>query len=120
MALYKSILGTFLVLAAAAHAQGVKCPSHQGNQPLSRVSVFDGPPAENADLAPDIQTGGGDHIYLEWEVSSLSSSDRGVFLVCRYAASGDEPSLTIKLDKKMRRCIYRSHGGGLPAEAECN
>lgn len=119
MPLYKSILGAFLVLAAAAHAQQAQCPSNQGNQPLARVSVFDGPPAQHADLAPDDQKGSGDHLYLTWEIAYLFAMGHDVFLVCRYSPTADEPSMTIKLDKNVRKCIFRSHGSGHPAEAEC-
>jgi hypothetical protein len=119
MPLYKSILAAFLVLAAAAHAQQAKCPAAQGNQHLSRVSVFDGPPAQHADLAPDDQKGSGDHIYLTWEIAYLFGMNHDVFLVCRYSLTADEPSVTIKLDKKASKCAFRSHGKSQPAEAEC-
>ncbi len=120
MPVHKAMIGTVLLLAVTAYAQEAKCPSYHANKPLSRVSVFDGPPAENADLAPDVQKGSGDHLYLSWDISYLSGSGRDTFLVCRYAASGDEPSVTIKLDKKLRTCTFQAHGGGLPAQAECN
>jgi hypothetical protein len=119
MPLYKSILAAFLVFAAAVHAQEAKCPSHQGNQPLTRVSVFDGPPAQHADLAPDDQKGSGDHLYLTWEIAYLFGMNHDVFLVCRYSPSADEPSVTIKLDKKVSKCVFRSHGSAQPAEVEC-
>ena len=120
MSLLKLILGIVLVLAATAHAQDVKCPSYHGKNPLSGVSIFDGPPAEKADLAPDIEKGSGDHIYTSWDVSDLHGTGRDLFLVCRFAGLGDAQSVTIKLDKKVRKCFYRSHSAGLPAEAECN
>jgi hypothetical protein len=114
------ILGVALVLIASiAHAQEAKCPSYQGKRPLSSVVVFDGPPEERADLIPDFAKGNSDHVYASWEVSYIFDAGRNLFLVCRYAGSGDAEAVTIKVDKRVKQCIYRTHGGGIPAELTC-
>ena len=119
MPLYKSIFGALLVFAAAAHAQEAKCPSNHGNFPLTRVSIFDGPLVQHADLAPDDQKGSGNHLYLTWEIAYLFGMGHDVYLVCRYSPSADEPSVAIKLDKNVKKCVFHSHGSTKPAEVEC-
>lgn len=119
MSLNKIILGVALALAGTAHAQEVKCPSYQGKVPLSTVVLFDGPPEQRADLMPDVSKGTGDHAYASWDVSYIFASGRNLFLVCKFASSPNSTDVTVKVEKKVQRCIYRTHSGAKPAELSC-
>jgi len=121
MSLNKLIFSVALVLSpiGTAHAQEAKCPSYHGKHPLTSVVVFDGPPEQRADLMPDVSKGSGDHAYASWDVSYIFDSGRNLFLVCRYADAGNANTVTVKVEKKLQRCIYRTHSGGRPAELIC-
>lgn len=114
----KSILGAFLVLAAAAHSQEFKCPSSQGKNALFTVVVYDGPPAEKADLAPDVSRGKTSYTFASWDVGYLYGEGHTVYLVCKFAGLGDAQAVTIKVDKKVQQCVFRADKG-VPAEAVC-
>lgn len=113
------MLSIALVLAGTTHAQQAKCPSYQGKNFLSSVVLFDGPPEQRADLMPDVSKGSGDHAYALWDVSYIFASGRNLFLVCRFGGLENSSDVTIKVEKKVRRCIYRTHSGGKPAEMSC-
>ena len=63
---------------------------------LERVSVFDGPPAEMADLRPDAK-GRTD----TW--SRLGATGRPVYLVCRYQDL--TATLEVRLPAGIRACV---------------
>ena len=109
-------IGLAVGLMGAALAQEVKCPSRQGKNPLSGVSVFDGPPAEQADLVPDVTRGSGTHLYMAWDIID---EGRGVYVVCRYPGHGNTPDVTVKLDKKIKRCVFQAGSGVKPADLTC-
>jgi hypothetical protein len=113
------IAGTVLLVATAAPAQSFKCPALQGKNPLAGVSVFDGPPAEKADLVPDLTKGNGDHLYSSWDIGYLIGMGRTPYLVCRYAGLPEAQSVTLRIDKKVAKCIFQAHAASQPAEAEC-
>jgi hypothetical protein len=113
------IVSGVLLIATAAHAQSFKCPALQGKNALANVSVFDGPPAEKADLVPDLTKGSGDHLYSSWDIGYLFGMGRTPYLVCKYAGLPDAQSVTLKIDKKVAKCIFQAHAAGQPAEAEC-
>ena len=101
---------------ASLSAQEVKCPAQQGKSPLVSVSVYDGAPSENADLKPDESRGAGNYTYASWDVGYLYDMGRSVSVVCRYKGAG---TVTVKINHKVNRCIFRSHGGGQPADFSC-
>jgi hypothetical protein len=113
------IAGAVLLVAASAIAQSFKCPAMQGKNPLAGASVFDGPPSEKADLVPDLTKGSGDHLYSSWDIGYLFGMGRTPYLVCRFADLPDAQAVTLKIDKKATKCIFKAHAGGQPAEAEC-
>jgi hypothetical protein len=115
----KLILAGVLVFASAAHAQEFKCPGFHGKNPLASISVYDGPPSEMADLVPDVSKGSGDHAYASWDIGYLFALNRTPYLVCKFAGLPDSQAVTLKIDKKVQKCILQAHAGGLPAEAEC-
>ena len=108
-----SLLWNSLVLAGAlgfagvAFSAEVKCPAYQDKHPLVSVVLFDGPPAEKADLMPDASTGSGDNAVSSWEVGYIFASGRNLFLVCRFSGVEDSKNATIKVEKKVERCIFR-------------
>jgi hypothetical protein len=120
MLLYKPIFGAALLLAVAAHAQEVKCPSYhsQGKNPLFNAALFDGPPSNKVELEPDVSRGKLSYTYASWNVGYLYGMSHTIFLVCKFEGLGDAGNVTIKVDKKVQQCVFRTHKG-LPAEAVC-
>ena len=57
--------------------------SYSGYQTaISGVTIFDGPPAEQASLVPDGEKTRGDDVIQTWQ---LAKNDRGYWLQCNYA-----------------------------------
>jgi hypothetical protein len=119
LSLNRLILVLAVVLTGTARAEEVACPSYQGKNALSSVVLFDGPPEQKADLMPDVSRGDADHAYASWEVGYIFESGGSLFLVCRFSGSSDANGLTIKVEKKVQRCIFRTHGRSRPAELSC-
>ena len=89
-----------LLLAAATPALAdVRCPAALDGHRYARVSVFDGPPEEQADLVPDSQKGGTD----TWRVGPVFSAGREPYLVCRY--EGTPGTVTFRLAQPIAVCI---------------
>lgn len=114
-----SILGLVFLLTATAHTQEFKCAATQGKKPLTNAAVFDGPPEEKAELEPDDSRGNTSYTYASWDVGYLFKIGRTPYLVCKYGGSKDSETVTIKVDKPVQKCVYRTHGAGLPAEMIC-
>ncbi|HXN11764.1 MAG TPA: STY0301 family protein [Candidatus Acidoferrales bacterium] len=80
---------------------------------VAGVTIFDGPPAEQASLVPDNQKAVGDDIIQTWQ---LPNSSRGYWLQCNYANTTAQ--LARRLPASIRRCdvVYdhnlRFGGGG--------
>jgi hypothetical protein len=91
----------------------------QGKNPLAGASVFEGPPAEEASLVPDVIKSSGDYLYTSWAIGYLFGKGRTPYLVCRYAGLQDADSVSLKIDKKVAKCIFQAHAAGQPSEAEC-
>jgi hypothetical protein len=108
------------VFACTTFAAEVKCPSYQSNHPLSSIVLFDGPPEEKADLMPDQSTGSGDHANSSWDVRYIFANGRTLSVVCRYFGLSDSKNVTIRVEKKVQRCVFRTHPIGQPAELTCN
>ncbi len=101
------------------HAAEIKCPSYHGRAALSSVVVFDGPPEERADLNPDKSTVKGDRGFASWDVRYVFDGGRSLFLVCRFAGLSDAEAVTLKIEKKVGKCVFRTRGKAGPAEAVC-
>ena len=77
------------------------------------VTIFDGPPAEQASLVPDNEKTSGDNIIQTWQ---LAKSARGYWLQCNYANTTAQ--ISRRLPAEVTRCdvIYdhnlRFGGGG--------
>jgi hypothetical protein len=88
--------------AASVTSQGVKCPAtveQNGKKfPLKGMSLFDGDPKENADLAPDMQKKNRNM----WTLHALKDG-RSYNLVCRYEGTIEVQAFT--LDKIVSKCV---------------
>lgn len=115
----KLLLALALLFSTAAYAQEAKCPSYHEKRPLVSVDVFSGPPEQLADLVPDVGHGTGDHAYALWKVGYLFDNRETLYLVCKFGDWGTKDTVTVKVEKKVQRCIYRAHPGGKPAEMAC-
>jgi hypothetical protein len=116
MPLNKLVAIVAFILAGTAQAEEMKCPPLHGKNPLSGVSVYDGPPDEMADLISDKSSGEGDQIRASWEVGYIHDAGRSVYLVCKY---GKHETITVKAENKVQTCIYRTHPGKTPVEVFC-
>jgi hypothetical protein len=116
MSLNKSAILLTLVLAGTVQADEVKCPPLHGKIQLSDALVYDGSPEEMADLMPDKSKGSGDHAKSSWEVGYIYEAGRNVYLVCKY---GLTDSVTVKAEKRVQTCIYRTHPDKEPVEMFC-
>jgi hypothetical protein len=105
------------LLSANAQSSANGCPSLQGKSPLEDVDLFDGPPSERADLMADISRGTKHNVYASWDVGYIFDKGAQLFLVCHY--TGMREPLTVKVEKRVQRCIYRTHPGVQPAELRC-
>jgi hypothetical protein len=106
-----------VLLAGVAQAQQVSCPAAQGKSLLAGVSVFDGPPAEMADLVPDVSRGGEATLFQSWEVGYLFDLHRTPYLSCRYA--GVAAPVVVKVEQRVKTCSFQAHGRARAAEMSC-
>lgn len=73
-----------------------------GGHPLSGVSLSDGPPAEQAFLAPDASERAGGRLVNRW---SLAPQPRGYWLTCEYDSAG--AYLNQRLPDEIGQCRVR-------------
>ena len=66
---------------------------------VAGVTIFDGPPAQQASLVPDSEKPSGDNIIQVWQ---LPKSDRGYWLQCNYANTTAQ--ISRRLPESVRRC----------------
>src|SRR5579859_4167550 len=80
---------------------------------VAGVTIFDGPPAQQASLVPDSEKQVGDNIIQVWQ---LPKSDRGYWLQCNYANTTAQ--ISRRLPASVQRCdVVLNHnmrfsGGG--------
>ena len=80
---------------------------------VAGVTIFDGPPAQQASLVPDSEKTVGDSIIQVWQ---LPKSDRGYWIQCNYANTTSQ--ISRRLPPSVRRCdvvlnqTMRFSGGG--------
>ena len=80
---------------------------------VAGVTIFDGPPSEQASLVPDSEKPSGDNLIQIWQ---LPKSDRGYWLQCNYANTTAQ--ISRRLPASVSRCdvVYdhnvRFAGGG--------
>lgn len=100
-----------------SYAQVAGCPAYERNSPLVQVTVFDGPPNEMASLVPDVSKGSDHHTYASWDIGYIFDAGRILYLECSYLHS--TKPITVKVDKKVKECVYRTHALPKPAELTC-
>ena len=66
---------------------------------VAGVTIFDGPPAEQASLVPDSERTSGDDIIQIWQ---LAKNDRSYWLQCNYANTTAQ--ISRRLESSIRRC----------------
>ena len=66
---------------------------------IQGVTIFDGPPAEQASLVPDNEKTVGDNVIQTWR---LTKSDRGYWLQCNYANTTAQ--IARRLPASIARC----------------
>ncbi len=82
------------------HATGAEvCPAK--SQALRSVTVFDGPPSEQASLVPD--RAGTSH--SSWDLGYVYDAGRTVWVRCEYA---DGTSFDAQLTAKVGKCVYKA------------
>ena len=89
--------------------------SYSGYQTaISGITIFDGPPSEQASLVPDNEKTSDDKVIQTWQ---LMKSDRGYWLQCQYANTTAQ--ISRRLPASIARCdvVYdrnmRFGGGGM-------
>jgi hypothetical protein len=66
---------------------------------LQGVTIFDGPPAQQASLVPDSEKSSGDNVIQIWR---LTKNDRGYWLRCNYANTTAQ--IARRLPDSITRC----------------
>ena len=93
-----------LMLSAnsATAAENISCPllTLASGKPIKAqsISVFDGPPAEMAELVPD-NADTGAHASYYW---TFSGQETAIWLVCHY--KGSQQTQQLALPKPFRKC----------------
>jgi hypothetical protein len=70
---------------------------------VAGITVFDGPPAEQASLVPDKERSNEDTVFQTWQ---LPKSDRGYWLQCEYANTTAQ--ISRRLPPDVSRCEVAS------------
>ena len=88
---------------------------------LQGVTIFEGPPAEQASLVPDSEKTSGDNLIQVWR---LSKSDRGYWLQCNYANTTAQ--IAQRLPASIARCdvvydhnVHFAGGGYVVKSVNC-
>jgi hypothetical protein len=88
---------------------------------VAGVTIFDGPPAQQASLVPDSEKQVGDNIIQVWQ---LPTSNRGYWLQCNYANTTSQ--ISRRLPASVKRCdvvlnhnVRFSGGGNVVKSVNC-
>ncbi|MFZ0676045.1 STY0301 family protein [Candidatus Binatus sp.] len=96
--------------------------SYSGYQTaVAGVTIFDGPPSEQASLVPDSEKPSGDNLIQIWQ---LPKSDRGYWLQCNYANTTAQ--ISRRLPASVSRCdvvydhnMHFAGGGNVVKSVNC-
>jgi hypothetical protein len=88
---------------------------------VAGVTIFDGPPAQQASLVPDSEKQVGDNIIQVWQ---LPKSDRGYWLQCNYANTTAQisrplPPSVNRCDVVLNHNMRFSGGGNVVKSVNC-
>jgi len=103
------LMAALLLTPSAALAAPVQCPASQDGQSLSTVTLFDGPPSENASLAPDSatqdETG---NITSSWKLDYIFTAGGHLYIECDYGANKQ----AVLKPPFVTSCIYKTNNQG--------
>lgn len=96
--------------------------SYSGYQTaVAGVTIFEGPPSEQASLVPDSEKPSGDNLIQIWQ---LPKSDRGYWLQCNYANTTAQ--ISRRLPASVSRCdvvydhnMHFAGGGNVVKSVNC-
>lgn len=97
------------VMPKAVLAAEVTCPQTQNDISLKTVTLFDGPPSEHADLAPDSFHETKGVRRSDWDVAYIFKAGRRLYIQCDYGMTA--PVLTLKPTASIKRCEFISQPG---------
>jgi hypothetical protein len=98
------------VVPALAGAREVRCPTSYQGAPLATVTLFDGPPSQHADLAPDDYEMRKNVGTSDWDVSYIFSSGRRLYIDCQYDTKHSR-SLILETPK-VEKCVFVTSANG--------
>ena len=76
-------------LMMAAGAPAAVCPPVRQGRPLQAVTLYDGPVAENAALAPDRSHKAAGALVQDWTVAEVYRQGRSLIVRCRYRGNAE-------------------------------
>jgi hypothetical protein len=88
---------------------------------VAGITIFDGPPSEQASLVPDSEKPSGDNIIQIWQ---LPKSDRGYWIQCNYANSTAQisrrlPASVSRCDAVLNHNVRLAGGGDVVKSVNC-
>ena len=88
---------------------------------VAGVTIFDGPPPEQASLVPDSEKPSGDNLIQIWQ---LPKSDRGYWLQCNYANTTAQisrrlPASVSRCDVVLNHNMHFAGGGDVVKSVNC-
>jgi hypothetical protein len=102
-------LAALLLVPLAAQAALVECPASLNGERLSTVTLFDGPPGEDASLAPDSATqDASGNITSLWKLDYLFSTGRHLYIECDYGANKQ----AVLQPPPVASCVYKTNNEG--------
>ena len=110
MSLSRFFLLSLLVLPGPALAKTMSCPASYRGQTLAQVDLFDGPPAEMADLVPDRDFATKDGKTSVWNVHYVYEQSRSVYLQCQYGSG--RIIINVHAKSPVHTCTYTEHKDG--------
>jgi hypothetical protein len=100
--MFLSVAAATMLAATAAQAVPMSCPITRQGKPLTAVSLFDGPPAEGADLRPQEGRERNGLLRTWWSLAEIRKGGRQPHVVCDYA-NGQQVTLTP--GKTIKTCV---------------
>jgi hypothetical protein len=98
------------MMLAAAQAAVLACPGTYRGSALDSVTLFDGPLADNAVLAPERSRQGRDGLTQDWDVAGVHRAGRTLHLRCSYRG-GATVSRASAAPLRACRALWTKAGG---------
>ena len=100
--------------ATVVQAAPTACPARSGDARLAQVTVYDGPLADNASLAPDTTRTARGVTVQQWRVDYVYRAGRRINLSCAYDS---KPPAVVPVAAPAKLCRYV--WGRTAARASC-